>query len=347
MSGGIYLIMLLGSGATTGLVLGWFLRTDSVFLSKDEPSSRGLHDHVVPRGGGLAIFGCVAIVGAIVHLLQGTINVDLDLLVIVSLTGIGVMGFLDDRFSLGVGLRLIAGLTLTTLLAVGSIGDHSLVVFGQTFDWSFGVVFLAGAIGLFWVMNLFNFMDGADGVAGIQSLIASGALAIWFAASGQEFLALLNVGLAGACLGFLWFNWAPARVFMGDVGSLALGAWFGAMSLIGVSQSGLPAEAFVILLGVFVFDATLTLGHRLLKRKRITQAHRDHLYQKLILAGWSHGKVAMLIGAMAFVAAVLATLVVWDPEHGLWFFLVTLVMLLGYARLAIRASANTTRRAAN
>ena len=339
--------MLLGSGAITGLVLGWFLRTDSVFLSKDEPSSRGLHDHVVPRGGGLAIFGCVAIAGAIVHLLQGTINVDLDLLVIVSLTGIGVMGFLDDRFSLGVGLRLIAGLTLTTLLAVGSIGDHSLVIFGQTFDWSFGVVFLAGAIGLFWVMNLFNFMDGADGVAGIQSLIASGALAIWFAASGQEFLALLNVGLAGACLGFLWFNWAPARVFMGDVGSLALGAWFGAMSLIGVSQSGLPAEAFVILLGVFVFDATLTLVHRLLKRKRITQAHREHLYQKLILAGWSHGKVAMLIGAMAFVAAVLATLVVWDPEHGLWFFLVTLVMLLGYARLAIRASANTTRRAAN
>ena len=339
--------MLLGSGAITGLVLGWFLRTDSVFLSKDEPSSRGLHDHVVPRGGGLAIFGCVAIAGAIVHLLQGTINVDLDLLVIVSLTGIGVMGFLDDRFSLGVGLRLIAGLTLTTLLAVGSIGDHSLVVFGQTFDWSFGVVFLAGAIGLFWVMNLFNFMDGADGVAGIQSLIASGALAIWFGASGQEFLALLNVGLAGACLGFLWFNWAPARVFMGDVGSLALGAWFGAMSLIGVSEYGLPAEAFVILLGVFVFDATLTLVHRLLKRKRITQAHREHLYQKLILAGWSHGKVAMLIGAMAFVAAVLATLVVWDPEHGLWFFLVTLVMLLGYARLAIRASANTTRRAAN
>ena len=347
MSGGIYLIMLLGSGAITGLVLGWFLRTDSVFLSKDEPSSRGLHDHVVPRGGGLAIFGCVAIAGAIVHLLQGTINVDLDLLVIVSLTGIGVMGFLDDRFSLGVGLRLIAGLTLTTLLAVGSIGDHSLVVFGQTFDWSFGVVFLAGAIGLFWVMNLFNFMDGADGVAGIQSLIASGALAIWFAASGQEFLALLNAGLAGACLGFLWFNWAPARVFMGDVGSLALGAWFGAMSLIGVSEYGLPAEAFVILLGVFVFDATLTLVHRLLKRKRITQAHREHLYQKLILAGWNHGKVAVLIGAMAFVAAVLATLVVWYPQHGLWFFLVALVMLLGYARLTIRVSANTTRRTAN
>jgi len=347
MPGETYLITLLGSGVMTGLVLGWFLRTDSVFLSKDEPSSRGLHDHVVPRGGGLAIFGCVAIAGVMAHLLQSSINVDLDLLAIVSLTGIGVMGFLDDRFSLGVGLRLIAGLTLTTLLAVGSIGDHSLVLFGQTFDWSFGVVLLAGTIGLFWLMNLFNFMDGADGVAGVQGLIASGALAIWFAASGQEFLAVLNVGLAGACFGFLWFNWAPARVFMGDVGSLALGAWFGAMSLIGVSESGLPAEAFLILLGVFVFDATLTLVHRLLKRKRITQAHREHLYQKLILAGWSHGKVAVLIGAMAFVAAVLATLVVWNPEHGLWFFLVALVMLLGYAILAIRASANISRRTAN
>ncbi len=347
MSGGIYLIILLGSGVTTGLVLEWFLRTDSVLLSKDEPSSRGLHDHVVPRGGGLAIFGCVAVAGVMVHLLQGTKNVDLDLLAIVSLTGIGVMGFLDDRFNLGVGLRLIAGLTLTTLLAVGSIGDQSIVVFGQAFDWSFGVVLLAGAIGLFWLMNLFNFMDGADGVAGVQSLIASGALAIWFAGSGQEFLALLNVGLAGACLGFLWFNWAPARVFLGDVGSLVLGAWFGVMSLIGVSQSGLPIEAFLILLGVFVFDATLTLVHRLLKRKRITQAHREHLYQKLILAGWGHGKVAVLIGTMAFVAAVLATLVVWNPGHGLWFFLVALVMLLGYARLAIRVSTKISRRAAN
>jgi UDP-N-acetylmuramyl pentapeptide phosphotransferase/UDP-N-acetylglucosamine-1-phosphate transferase len=347
MSGESYLMMLLGTGMLTSLVLRWFLRTDSVFLSKDEPSSRGLHDHVVPRGGGLAIFGCVAIAGVMVHLLQGSVNVDLDLLTIVSLTGIGVMGFLDDRFNLGVGLRLVAGLTLTTLLAVGSIGDHSLVVFGQTFDWSFGLVFLAGTIGLFWLMNLFNFMDGADGVAGVQSLIASGALTIWFAASGQEFLAVLNVGLAGACLAFLWFNWAPARVFMGDIGSLALGAWFGIMSLIGVSQSGLPVEAFLILLSVFVFDATLTLVHRLLKRKRITQAHREHLYQKLILAGWSHGKVAVLIGAMAFVAAVLATLVVWNPEHGLWFFLVALVMLLGYAILAIRASASISRRAAN
>ena len=347
MSGESYLMTLLGTGMLTSLVLRWFLRTDSVFLSKDEPSSRGLHDHVVPRGGGLAIFGCVAIAGVMVHLLQGSVNVDLDLLTIISLTGIGVMGFLDDRFNLGVGLRLIAGLTLTTLLAVGSIGDQSIVVFGQAFDWSFGVVLLAGVIGLFWLMNLFNFMDGADGVAGVQSLIASGALAIWFAGSGQEFLALLNVGLAGACLGFLWFNWAPARVFLGDVGSLVLGAWFGVMSLIGVSQSGLPIEAFLILLGVFVFDATLTLVHRLLKRKRITQAHREHLYQKLILAGWGHGKVAVLIGTMAFVAAVLATLVVWNPGHGLWFFLVALVMLLGYARLAIRVSTKISRRAAN
>ena len=331
----------------TGLVLGRFLRTDSVLLSKDEPSSRGLHDHVVPRGGGLAIFGCVAIAGVAVHLLQGAKNAELDFLTIVSLTGVGVMGFLDDRFNLGVGLRLIAGLILTTLLAVGSIGDHSLLVYGQTSDWSFAVVLLAGTIGLFWLMNLFNFMDGADGVAGVQSVIASGALAIWFAVSGEEFLALLNVGLAGACLGFLWFNWAPARVFMGDVGSLTLGAWFGVMSLIGVSQSGLPVEAFLILLGVFVFDATFTLVRRLLKRKRITQAHREHLYQKLILAGWSHGKVAVLIGAMAFVAAVLATLVVWNPDHGLWFFVVALVMLVGYAKLTIRVSANISRRAAN
>lgn len=339
-------LIALTAAALTAAILFWLLRNDSILLAKDIPSSRGLHQRVVPRGGGLAIFSVVTFLAALGHL-QGTRDAEFTLVTVASLTGVAVMGFLDDRFNLSVSGRFLAGFALSALLAAGSLGDQPVLIFGQEYNLSFGVLVAVGALGIFWLVNLFNFMDGADGVAGVQSLVASAVLTFWFASEGQEFLALVNSALAGACLGFLWFNWSPARVFMGDVGSLALGAWFGVMSLIGVTRFGLPLEAFLTLLGVFVFDATLTLFRRLFQGKRITQAHREHLYQKLILAGWSHGKVSILTGVMALVAAFLATLTVWRPDRGLWFFVVALAMLLGYAIFAMRTSARTPERVEN
>jgi len=339
-------LIALTAAALTAAILFWLLRSDSILLAKDMPSSRGLHQRVVPRGGGLAIFSVVTLLAALGHL-HGIRDAEFTLVTVASLTGVAAMGFLDDRFNLSVSGRFLAGFALTALLAAGSLGDQPVLMFGQEYNLSSGVLVVFGAFSIFWLMNLFNFMDGADGVAGVQSLVASAVLAFWFASEGQEFLALVNSALAGACLGFLWFNWSPARVFMGDVGSLALGAWFGVMSLIGVTRFGLPLEALLTLLGVFVFDATLTLFRRLFQGKRITQAHREHLYQKLILAGFSHGKVSVLVGVMALVAAFLATLTVWRPDRGLWFFVVALAMLLGFAIFVMRTSARIPKRVEN
>ena len=339
-------LIALTAAALTAAILFWLLRSDSILLAKDMPSSRGLHQRVVPRGGGLAIFAVVALFAALGHL-QGIRDAEFTLITVASLTGVAAMGFLDDRFNLSVSGRFLTGLVLTALLAAGSLGDQPVLIFGQEYNLSFGVLVVFATLAIFWLMNLFNFMDGADGVAGVQSLVASAVLAFWFAYDGHEFLALVNSALAGACLGFLWFNWSPARVFMGDVGSLALGAWFGVMSLIGVTRFGFPLEALLTLLGVFVFDATLTLFRRLFQGKRITQAHREHLYQKLILAGFSHGKVSVLVGVMALVAAFLATLTVWRPDRGLWFFVVALAMLLGFAIFVKRTSARTPERGEN
>ncbi len=339
-------LIALTAAALTAAFLFWLLRNDSILLTKDMPSSRGLHQRVVPRGGGLAIFAVVTLLAAGGYL-HGIRDAELTLVTVASLVGVAVMGFLDDRFNLSVSGRFLAGFAFTALLAAGSLADQPVLMFGQEYNLSSGVLVVVGALSIFWLMNLFNFMDGADGVAGVQSLVASAVLAFWFAYEGQESLALVNSALAGACLGFLWFNWSPARVFMGDVGSLALGAWFGVMSLIGVTRFGLPLEALLTLLGVFVFDATLTLFRRLFQGKRITQAHREHLYQKLILAGFSHAQVSVLVGVMALVAAFLATLTVWRPDRGLWFFVVALVMLLGFAIFVMRTSARIPERVEN
>ena len=198
-------LIALTAAVLTAAFLFWLLRNDSILLAKDMPSSRGLHQRVVPRGGGLAIFAVVTLLAALGYL-NGTRDAELTLVTVASLVGVAVMGFLDDRFNLSVSGRFLAGFAFTALLAAGSLADQPVLMFGQEYNLSSGVLVVVGALSIFWLMNLFNFMDGADGVAGVQSLVASAVLAFWYASEGQEFLALVNSALAGACLGFLWVH---------------------------------------------------------------------------------------------------------------------------------------------
>tara|TARA_Y100001960_G_scaffold310772_1_gene370654 strand:+ start:461 stop:1348 length:888 start_codon:yes stop_codon:yes gene_type:complete len=276
--------------------------------------------------------------GAALKILYAEFSLDLNWSVVLGVIGVAAMGFWDDHFGLSIRLRLWIGLGLACVIGLVSIGHHQWVLFGNNYQWPVELAILPATVGLVWLMNLFNFMDGADGVAGVQGLVATGTLAMWFGISNETSLALINIGVAGACLGFLVLNWAPARVFLGDVGSLTLGLWCGSMALIGATQVGIPLEAFLILVGIFAFDATLTLARRVLKGARITEAHREHLYQRLILSGWSHQKVALLTAGIALVMAVLATLTFRVPQHGLWFFLLALAILLTYMALVTRLS---------
>ena len=321
----------IGSCAIAGILLYLLLKFDSRLLAHDRPTERGLHDRVVPRGGGVIIIIATTLCGAGLSL-AGT-GSGLDRPVVFALSAIAAMGFADDHFGLSVRFRLLAGFLLASVLVVATVGSGQWVLFGSSYPWQVEFVILPAALGLVWLMNLFNFMDGADGVAGIQGFIGTAVLAAWFALSNYPSLALINLGAAGACLGFLIFNWAPARVFLGDVGSLTLGAWFGCMLLIGTSTAGIPLEAFFILLGAFWFDATYTLIRRLLSGARITEAHREHLYQQLILANWSHQTVALSTAVLALVMAVLASAVTRTPEHGVWLSFVALAILVVHATL--------------
>jgi Fuc2NAc and GlcNAc transferase len=157
---------------------------------------------------------------------------------------------------------------------------------------------ILGGLFVLWMTNLYNFMDGSNGMAGLQGVFAGCVLAWLFALSGDATATLLALVLAGACAGFLPWNLGRARVFMGDVGSMTLGFCIGGMLLYGVASDELALPVAWLVMLLFLADATLTLVARVMKGERWYNPHRQHLYQRLIARGWSHGRVAALYQAI-------------------------------------------------
>lgn len=155
------------------------------------------------------------------------------------------------------------------------------------------VTLLAGVL-LVWFMNLFNFMDGMDGLAGLMTATGAACLAVAGLIQGDTAYALQLFVIVAVVGGFLFHNWPPARLFMGDAGSVGLGFLLGAMSLYGISRNvfGWPVPVLAFL--PFVADATVTLIGRMCRGHRPWEAHREHLYQRLVLAGWPVRKVLVI-----------------------------------------------------
>jgi len=253
----------------------------------DQPGERHSHMHPTPRGGGaglvLALFLGSLVIGG------GRIPDYWVHCVAPGAVVLAIVGWWDDHRSLSVRVRLFVQLAV-------SVG---LLWFAANRGWLEGAVpMLVGGLFVIWMTNLYNFMDGSNGMAGLQGVFAGVVLAWLFSLSGDTGSALLAFLLAGACAGFLPWNLGMARVFMGDVGSLVLGFSISALLLYGVGSGaiGVPVAWLVMLL--FLTDATLTLLARVLRRERWYNAHRQHLYQRLIAHGWSHGRVAMLYQAI-------------------------------------------------
>jgi UDP-N-acetylmuramyl pentapeptide phosphotransferase/UDP-N-acetylglucosamine-1-phosphate transferase len=147
--------------------------------------------------------------------------------------------------------------------------------------------------------NAYNFMDGIDGIAGLQAVVAGIG---WVGAGhylGDSLLAGAGAAVAGASLGFLLFNWSPASIFMGDVGALFLGYLFAGLTAYASTRSALAATAGLLFVWPFLFDTIVTLVRRAVKGENLLRAHRSHLYQRLVLNGASHQSMALLYGALA------------------------------------------------
>ena len=263
----------------------------------DIPNDRSLHTVPTPRGGGSAI-GLVFF--AAVAALTATDYVETKNSIILIGCGalVALTGFLDDRQLLSHARSRLALHFVAAVITVSVLGGlPTLPVFGT--DVSLGV--FGGILAttyLVWLLNLFNFMDGIDGISGAEVVSVCGAAAFLIHRTTHDYnIASLPLALAAATLGFLVFNWPPAKIFMGDVGSGFVGFIVGIFSLIAADRAGLLGWVWVILLGVFIVDATVTLIGRLFRKQKPHVAHRSHAFQHLALRFGSHKPVT--IGVVA------------------------------------------------
>lgn len=270
------------------------------------PNERSSHTVPTPRGGGLAVIAAILLVWA--ALAAARIVEPRVVLIGLSATGLAVVSWIDDRRGLAPVIRLFAQ------AAAVALGVFALPAGGGVLKPLLGSIaaLVLAALAWLWFVNLFNFMDGIDGLAGGEAAAIGIGLAL-IAAIGAGLdpgLAALAGAVVGAAIGFLVWNWAPARVFLGDVGSVPLGYVLGFL-LLGAGLSG-HWRAALILPAYFLADASLTLARRLLRGERIWVAHREHLYQRAVQRGLGHagvsGRVLVADGGLVLCA--------WMAENG-------------------------------
>lgn len=280
----------------------------------DRPNPRSSHEMPVPRLGGGAFMPVV--LGAIgLFAPHGAMPAGMFAVFLGGAALLFVVGLIDDVVSLSTGLRFAVQFSVAgALLAVSAkfwptgaeAGGWAALL--RPPSWGFWLL----ALWIVGVLNLYNFMDGIDGLAGVQAVIAGTAWAAAGVAMSAPTVAYAGTALAAGALGFLSLNWPPAKIFMGDAGSTVLGFCFAALPLLLVVETGRPAQFELLLtagaLAVwpFLVDGAFTILRRLGKGENILQAHRSHLYQRLVIAGVSHARVTAVYGALALLGTVLA-----------------------------------------
>ena len=263
------------------LLMVWWLAGSRLSARiMDHPNPRSLHEAPVPRTGGLGLHAGFL-------LAAGTLAPALPFALWVAFGALLLISFLDDARGIPTLPRFAAHLAASSLFAFSVLYSD----YGP-------VVAVIATLAIAWMANLYNFMDGSDGLAGAMAAtgFAFYGVAAWLAGSAE--FALGNWSLAAAAAAFLCFNWHPARIFMGDAGSVPLGFLAAALGVIGWRQGDWTWWFPPLVFAPFIVDASVTLARRLARRDRVWEAHRDHYYQRLVQLGWGHRKTALAEGAV-------------------------------------------------
>lgn len=292
-----HLLLLAPVVAVMALLLTWLLRRYALARSIiDMPTARSSHTIPTPRGGGVAIVMSFLI--SLPLLLMWDVVASNTVWALFGAGAlIAVIGFLDDHGHIAARWRLLGHFSAAAWVLYWLGGFPGLTVFGLTISVSWVGNVLA-AFYLVWMLNLYNFMDGIDGLASVEALSTClGACLIYWLA-GYAGLIWLPFLLSMAVLGFLFWNFPPARIFMGDAGSGFLGMILGGLSLQAAWHSTDLLWVWLILLGVFIVDATFTLFRRLINGCKVYEAHRSHAYQFASRQVGSHLPVTLSILAI-------------------------------------------------
>lgn len=320
---------LVAAALLTGLARRYAIKKSLV----DIPNERSSHRVPTVRGGGVSIVVC-ALLGALALWGFGLLSASFAMAWSGGLL-VAWIGWRDDHGHVSPAWRALCHFVAATWAVAWLGGTPTLVVGEMTIDLGWAGSLLS-IIGVVWLINLFNFMDGIDGIAGAEAafVAAAGGTFLWL--SGTTGLALLSFLLAAASGGFLFWNWPPAKIFMGDVGSGALGFFVALLALAGEKVSAVPVAVWIILCGVFVCDATFTLLRRVVNGERWYSAHRSHAYQRLVQLGRSHLHVTVAVLLSNITVLFPMALAGWSAR-GLLIWMVLLMCLSGFtAWLAVQ-----------
>ncbi len=290
MMGNIFLLsILMISYISVGVIKKYSIKNKLI----DIPNHRSSHTIPTPSGGGLSIAFLILLV--VILLFLGTwIQMDIALALGIGGLIVVVTGWIDDRHQLPASWRAICYF-IAAGWAVYCLGGAERIELGTQVLIPNYITTIFAVFWVVWFTNLYNFMDGTDGLAASEAICVSLFSGLVFWNIGEKGLAIISFTILMSSCGFLHWNWPPAKIFMGDVGSCLLGFIFGVLSIMGESSGKFTMAIWSILLAVFIVDATLTLLMRLLKGEKWYSAHRAHAYQRWVQMGASHKKVLLSV----------------------------------------------------
>ncbi|WP_411689137.1 MraY family glycosyltransferase [Acinetobacter indicus] len=261
----------------------------------DNPNERSSHSVPTPRGGGVAVV-CSYLLALAVLMFNQHLSIDIGLTLIVAGFVIALLGFLDDHGHINAMIRL----AIHFLVAIGvvfSLGGFSEIIIFNGLQLGF-IANIIAALFLVWLLNLYNFMDGINGIASVEAITTVVSMAILYYVLNTTLNSDIHWLLAACVFGFLLWNFPKAKIFMGDACSGFLGLTLGILALIALKENLALFCAWIICLGVFVVDATYTLIKRVLSGYKMYDAHRSHSYQILSRKWGSHTPVTLAVAAI-------------------------------------------------
>ena len=311
----VYFIAFLGAASITAITRYITIKRSIL----DVPNSRSSHQQPTPRGGGIAIVLVFLIFIFYLNLIHY-----IDKSLMFALIGGGIViacaGLYDDIYSLNAHSRLFVHFlsALWAIICIGALSTLDCGIFKIPLSW---LGYFITLIGIIWCINFYNFMDGIDGLAGCEGIFIAVASGLALSIKHAVYLETIFFGLAATIAGFTIWNWPPAKIFLGDVGSGFLGFVFAVLALFTIKQSYLPITFWCVISAIFLFDATFTLLHRIYHKKKWYSAHREHAYQHLIVFGASHKQVTMgIILINSFILLPIALTMLFLPSISFWLF---------------------------